>query len=171
MACVATVKTAEEGVRAVPPARGFTPAPRPNAPFNCHRAQHFGKKTSNEVISKMKARSVVTMTLVTMSLGTGLWVLKAVQAVAQSAPTPGLTPENAPLCFMLVPSGQLVDLNRLCYPQANSSQNSVRRTLGNLRYEGGSVAPAPNLGGLANRASSPSAPPCFGLDDQGRPCR
>lgn len=68
------------------------------------------------------------------------------------------------VCYMITSDGRTLNLTTLCGTLNQSQRTQV------------SSAPAsytqsrPNLGGLDIYGRGPGAPPCYGLDNNGRPC-
>lgn len=117
-------------------------------------------------ISSKSLQSIALKPLLALptALSLGLFALWPTAALPQTAT--GL--QSVPLCFMVDTNGRLVDLNRLCTPSVSSPQGA---TASRTRSPSAQSLPStPNLGGLVNQAASPSATPCFGLDERGRPC-
>lgn len=105
--------------------------------------------------------SLMPLLALPAAFGLALWPTAAL-------PQPVANLQSVPLCFMVDTNGRLVDLNRLCAPSLRSPQGAVTSRTGLTPSQ--SVPSTPNLGGLVNQAASPSATPCFGLDERGRPC-
>jgi hypothetical protein len=68
------------------------------------------------------------------------------------------------ICYMVTSDGRTLNLTTLC-----GTLNQGQRAQANRAP----VAPTqsrPDLGGLDIYGRGPSAPPCYGLDDNGQPC-
>lgn len=68
------------------------------------------------------------------------------------------------VCYMQTSDGRTVNLTSLC--GRSTSTNTATPAAGS----GAPLSPYTNLGNLDIYGGGTSAAPCFGLDDQGRPC-
>lgn len=89
-----------------------------------------------------------------------LWQLTVSVVLAQSSEFP---PVDL-VCYMQTASGETIDLSRLCGRPRPASASTAAPT------NQVPLSPYTNLGGLEIYGRGNNAPPCFGLDDQGRPC-
>jgi hypothetical protein len=67
------------------------------------------------------------------------------------------------VCYMVTSDGRMLNLTMLC-GTLNQDQRTQSSAPSAYRQ------PIGNLGGLDIYGRGPDAPPCFGLDDNGRPC-
>lgn len=84
------------------------------------------------------------------------------RAIAPASPLPSI--DDALVCYMLTADGRTLNLNPLC-GRGTAGPTPQRMTLSST-----SLSPETNLGGLDVWGRGPDAPPCFGLDEQGRVC-
>lgn len=100
-----------------------------------------------------------TSLVVLSVLSMGEWMLSS--ALAQPSEFTGVDL----VCYMQTAEGETIDLSTICgrkpQPDANSAPTRGNRV---------PLSPYTNLGGLEIYGRGNNAPPCFGLDDRGRPC-